>query len=437
MPKLPTAAIIGAGSSGIAAAKALQERGIDFHCYEASDRVGGNWVFGNSNGMSAAYRDLHINTSRERMEYADFPMPKSLPDFPHHSQIAEYFDAYVDHFGLRERIRFKTAVGYAGQRPDGTWLLADEHGRSRVYDMLLVANGHHWDRRFPEPEFPGSDVFGGQQMHAHDYRDNEFLAGKDVVVLGMGNSAMDIAVESSYVARSTQLAARRGAWIVPKYLFGKPLDQISTLPLVPHWLAARVTEGLIRLHVGRPERYGLPRPDHRFGEAHPTVSGRILDRITHGTIMPRPNIAQLGPDWVQFTDGTRVHADVVIYCTGYRISFPFFDDDFITAPGNRIDLFRRVFAPRNPRLAFVGLLQPLGAIMPLSEIQASWVADLITGAGVLPSYDEMRVQIRKYDDGLRKRYIASKRHTIQVDFHSYMAEVTKERTAARRRAGTS
>ena len=110
MPSLPTAAVIGAGSSGIAAAKALHERGVPFTCFEASDRVGGNWVFGNKNGMSAAYRQLYINTSRDRMEYSDYPMPKSYPDFPHHAQIAAYFDDYVEHFGLRDRIRFETKV---------------------------------------------------------------------------------------------------------------------------------------------------------------------------------------------------------------------------------------------------------------------------------------------------------------------------------------
>ncbi|MDP8968805.1 MAG: NAD(P)-binding domain-containing protein, partial [Actinomycetota bacterium] len=437
MPTLPTAAIIGAGSSGIAAAKALQERALEFDCYEASDRVGGNWVFGNRNGMSAAYRDLHINTSRERMQYSDFPMPKSYPDFPHHTQIAAYFDAYVDHFGLRDRIRFETTVEHARQRADGTWLLRDQHGESREYDMLLVANGHHWDRRWPEPAFAGSETFEGVQMHAHDYRDNEFLAGKDVVVLGMGNSAMDIAVESSYVARSTQLAARRGAWIVPKYLFGRPLDQLFTTPKVPHWLGARIFERIIRLHTGRPERYGLPKPDHRFGAAHPTISGRILDRITHGTITPRPNIARLGPDWVQFADGARVHADVVIYCTGYRISFPFFHPGFLAAPGNRIELFRRVFAPRNPSLAFVGLLQPLGATMPLAEAQGQWIAEYLRGEYHLPSPRAMEADIRREQARMRRRYVASERHTIQVDFDSYLFDLRRERRRGAARAAAA
>ncbi len=148
MSRLPSAAVIGAGSSGIAAIKALHERGIEVTAYEASDRVGGNWVFGNKNGMSAAYRDLHINTSRERMAYSDFPMPAEYPDFPHHSHIARYFDAYVDHFGIRDRIRFETPVERAEPRAGGGWEVT-AGGRTERFDALLVANGHHWDKRWP------------------------------------------------------------------------------------------------------------------------------------------------------------------------------------------------------------------------------------------------------------------------------------------------
>ncbi|MGH2891294.1 MAG: NAD(P)-binding protein, partial [Solirubrobacteraceae bacterium] len=162
MTSLPLACVIGAGSSGIAAAKALADARIPFDCFEMSDRVGGNWVFGNCNGLSSAYRSLHINTSRERMEYADFPMPVSYPDFPHHTQIASYFDAYVDHFGLRERITFKTGVERAEPAADRTWEITLTNGERRRYDALLVANGHHWDPRWPEPPYPGE--LSGLQM---------------------------------------------------------------------------------------------------------------------------------------------------------------------------------------------------------------------------------------------------------------------------------
>jgi cation diffusion facilitator CzcD-associated flavoprotein CzcO len=434
MPSLPNAAIIGAGSSGIAAAKALHERGVPFTCFEASDRVGGNWVFGNKNGMSAAYRQLFINTSRDRMEYSDYPMPKSYPDFPHHAQIAAYFDAYVDHFGFRDRIRFETKVARAERLDGGGWELTLDDGSVERFDALLVANGHHWDPRWPEPMFPGHDTFAGQQLHAHSYIDNDLFVDKDVVILGMGNSAMDIAVESSYVARNTYLAARRGAWIIPKYMFGRPVDQLPQDPRIPFKVRQRIIHGLIKMHVGDLARYGLPMPDHKFGEAHPTVSGRVLDRITHGTIAPKPNIRRLDSDEVEFDDGSRAHVDVVVYCTGYKISFPFFDRDFISAPDNHIELFRRVFHPELDDVFFVALLQPLGATMPLAEAQGQWIADYLKGEYALPPRPALLQDIEDDMAAMRKRYVASKRHTIQVDFDDYLYALGKERHAGAERA---
>ena len=435
---LPRTAIIGAGSSGITAAKGLHEKGIEVTVFEASDRVGGNWVFGNINGMSAAYRGLHINTSRERMEYTDYPMPKSYPDFPHHSHIAEYFEDYVDHFGLRLLIRFNTKVEHAQHEDGGGWTLTLGDGTTERFDALLVANGHHWDPRWPEPAFPGSDTFEGVQMHAHDYKSEDVLRDKDVVVLGMGNSAMDIAVESSYVARNTYLAARRGAWILPKYVFGRPMDQVlKNDPRVPWPIRQRVMERVVIAQAGRPEKYGLPKPDHHFGSAHPTVSGRILDRIGHGTVTPKPNIARLEGDRVVFTDGSSVHADVVVYCTGYKITFPFFDETFISAPDNHIELFLRVFHPDHRDLAFIGLLQPLGAIMPLAEAQGQWVAEYLSGRYALPSRPEMLDAIAKDMAAMRKRYVSSKRHTIQVDFEDYLLSLERERREGAKRAAAA
>ena len=231
-------------------------------------------------------------------------------------------------------------------------------------------------------------------MHAHSYVDNSIFERRRAVVLGMGNSAMDIAVESSYVAEATYLAARQGVWIVPKYIFGKPVDQIRNDPRVPFKIRQRVIQQMLRSYSGSPEQYGLPKPNHRFGEAHPTVSGRILDRIQHGTVTPKPNIASLEGSQVRFVDGSAVEADVVVYCTGYKITFPFFDEDFISAPDNHIELFRRVFDPAVPNLFFIGLLQPLGAIMPLAEAQGAWVGDLLAGDYLPPSASEMRARHR-------------------------------------------
>jgi dimethylaniline monooxygenase (N-oxide forming) len=431
---LPTVCLIGAGSSGIAVAKALHEHGVPFDCIEASDRVGGNWVFNNNNGMSAAYRDLHINTSRDRMAYSDFPMPADYPDYPHHSQIAAYFDTYVDHFGFRDHIIFSTRVETVLRGADGVYTVTTDDGVVCEYDVVLVANGHHWDARWPEPSFPGADMFAGTQIHAHEYLEPSIFEDKDVVVLGMGNSAMDIAVEASYVARSTYLAARRGAWIVPKYLFGRPSDQLKNDPRIPFKIRQKAIQRIVKLYTGDLTKYGLPKPDHEFGEAHPTVSGRILDRIQHGRVAPKPNIKALDGDHVEFVDGTREPVDVVVYCTGYKITFPFFGDDFIAAPDNHIELFRRVFHPKYSDLGFIGLLQPLGSVMPLAEAQGEWLADYLRGRYALPGGGDLEADIRADQHAMHKRYVASKRHTIQVDFEDYLWQLDKERKAGGERA---
>jgi dimethylaniline monooxygenase (N-oxide forming) len=430
------ACVIGAGSSGIAAAKALHQRGIPFDCFEKSDRVGGNWVFKNANGMSSAYRSLHINTSRERMAYSDFPMPESYPRFPHHTHIAAYFDAYVDHFGLRSKITFRTAVEHAA-REGGGWRVRLDTGEERRYDALLVANGHHWDPRWPEPAFPGTDEFAGVQMHSHRYtgEDGAFFRDKRVVVLGMGNSAMDIAVEASFSAARVFLAARRGAYVLPKYVFGRPLDQIATTPKVPFKLRQKVAAGLLRASVGDMERYGLPKPDHAILEAHPTVSDDVLSRIAHGEITPKPNIARLTERTVAFADGSEEQADIVVYCTGYRVSFPFFDPGFVSAPDNELPLFRRVFHPDVDRLYFIALLQPLGATMPLAEAQSEWVCDHLTGRYALPPRAEMLADIERERAAMRRRYVASKRHTMQVDYDDYLFDLRRERRRGLRRTG--
>jgi dimethylaniline monooxygenase (N-oxide forming) len=441
----PSVCIIGAGSSGITTAQVLQAQGVAFDCFEAGSGVGGNWRFDNDNEMSSAYESLHINTSRQLMQYAAYPMPESLPDYPSHRQIAAYFDEFVDHFGLREQITFRTEVTKVevlDAEGDGARYAVTIRSRdggepeTRTYREVIVANGHHWDPRWPEPSFPGAETFPGEQLHAHYYRTPEPLVDQRVLVLGIGNTACDIAVESSRVARSTTLAMRRGAHILPKYMFGMPTDHLTDSPLArgPLKVQQLAMAAMIRVTQGKLADYGMPEPDHQVLHAHPTINQDILSRLGHGDITVRPNIDRFEGSKVFFTDGTSGEYDVVVYCTGYKVTFPFFSDDIVRAEDNHVDLYRRVVHPDHPGLYFVGLIQALGALMPLAEAQAGWVADLITGEGALPSVAQMRKQITAYDESLRKRYVASKRHTLQVDFHSYRAEIAKERKKSRQRA---
>ncbi|MGE5281335.1 MAG: NAD(P)-binding domain-containing protein [Chloroflexota bacterium] len=435
------ACVIGAGSSGIAACQVLAARGLDFDCFEKGSEVGGNWRYENDNGMSSAYRSLHINTSRKLMAYATYPMPDDYPDYPDHFQIARYFDDYVDHFGLRERIRFRTEVKSVVPA-DGEWEVtvedADGGEETHRYRAVLVANGHHWDPRWPEPPFPGSEQFEGEQIHVHHYREPDVLRGKRVLVLGIGNSATDIAVESSRIAEKTFLAMRRGAYVMPKYLNGKPTDEAASklLTMMPLAVQRFVLARMLGMTAGDMTAYGLPQPDHKLLEAHPTVSAELLSRLGHGDIAVKPNLDRFaGGRTVRFADGSEEEVDLVVYCTGYKITLPFFDEDLLSAGDNRLPLYRRVVSVEHPGLYFIGFVQPLGAIMPIAEAQAEWVADLLGGRGTLPPPGEMRAEISSSEAKMRKRYVASKRHTIQVDFHPYLRELRKERKRAAQRVG--
>ncbi|MFN8162521.1 MAG: NAD(P)-binding domain-containing protein [Solirubrobacterales bacterium] len=440
MPSTQKVCILGAGSSGIVAAQVLDARGIPFDCFEKGSEIGGNWRYENDNGMSSAYRSLHINTSRRVMAFKTLPMPDHYPDYPNHFQMAAYFDEYVDHFGLREKIRFRTEV-VAVEPADGEWevtVQGAEGGRETSrYRAVLVANGHHWDPRWPEPPFPGSEQFSGEQIHAHHYREPDVLRGKRVLVLGIGNSATDIAVESSRIAEETFMAMRRGAYILPKYMNGKPIDEAST-PLVsrlPMSVQRFFSMRMLGVAAGDMTAYGLPRPDHKLFEAHPTVSSELLPRLGHGDIKVKPNIDRFtGGRTVRFADGTEEEIDLVVYCTGYKMTFPFFDPEVFSAPDNRLPLYRRVVSVERPGLFFVGFIQPLGPIMPLAEAQSEWVADLLSGRAALPPPAAMRGEIAAEERKMSRRFVASKRHTVEVDFHPYLREIRRERKQAAQRA---
>jgi flavin-binding monooxygenase-like protein len=189
---------------------------------------------------------------------------------------------------------------------------------------------------------------------------------------------------------------------------------------------------LLNTAQGAMESYGLPKPDHKLLEAHPTISSDLLPRIGHGRITVKPNIERLEGDHVRFVDGSVEPVDVIVHCTGYKITFPFFSGDLVKADGNRIPLYRRVVDPEHPGLYFVGLIQPLGAIMPIAELQSEWVADILGGKVELPTRAEMLEVIDREDGRMAKRYVRSPRHTIQVDFYPYMRTLRRERRRGRR-----
>ena len=427
------------GDRGRRGCPCRSSRGIAFDCFEKGSHIGGNWRYENDNGMSSAYRSLHINTSRRVMAFKSLPMPDHYPDYPDHFQMAAYFDEYADHFGLREKIGFRTEV-IAVEPVDGEWECDDREGRRRARDRPL--------RRRPRRQRPplgpalartGIPRLGrvqGEQIHVHHYREPDVLPGKRVLVLGIGNSATDIAVESSRIADATFLAMRRGAYVLPKYMNGKPIDEASTpvISMLPLSVQRFFSMRMLGVAAGDMTAYGLPKPDHKLFEAHPTVSSELLPRLGHGDIKVKPNIERFsGGRTVRFVDGSEEEIDLVVYCTGYKMTFPFFRPEVLEAPDNRLPLYRRVASVERPGLYFIGFIQPLGPIMPLAEAQAEWVADLLGGRASLPPQGEMREAIAEEEARQRKRFVASKRHTVEVDFHPYLREIRRERKQAAQR----
>jgi cation diffusion facilitator CzcD-associated flavoprotein CzcO len=407
----------------------MSGRNRPFDWFEQHDAPGGNWLFGSPS--SAAYRHLHTNTSKTRMAYPDLPMPTQIPDYPHHTDVLEYLNAYVDRHQLRSCITLNTRVDAVRRLSDG-WQVTVSTGEQRHYSAVLVANGHLWQPSWPDCP-PGN--FAGTVMHAHDYVDNEPMRGLRVAVVGLGNTAADVAVEVSAVAERTFLSTRSASWIVPKYLFGRPADTLSTSARIPLRLRNLSSETVLRMLVGSPKRYGLPAPEGRYGNSHPVVSTRLLDALAHRAVQPKPGIAAFESNEVRFSDGTRECVDVIINCTGYQVSFPFLDDDVLRVDGNRIELFLQVVAPDQPGLFFLGLVQPIGSVLPIVHGQATWIADLLDGVAKLPSAHEMRVNIRRFQQHLNERFPKSPRYAMEVDLpEDYLHVLDREKRAGVRRA---
>ncbi|MGW5673037.1 flavin-containing monooxygenase, partial [Micromonospora sp. NPDC003776] len=379
MTARPRVAVIGAGAAGLATLKALRDARVPAVAFEAADTVGGLWMYGTPG--SPAYRTLHLNTSKGRTQFADHPMPADWPDYPDHTRVAGYLADYADRFGLGEDVRLRHTVDRVSRAADGTWTLHATGPDGPVHvdvEAVVVANGHNRVPKLPDT-YPGECA--AEQLHSHDYRGPEQLAGRRVLVVGGGNSAMDIAVDASYAATRTLLSLRRGVWVVPKYLLGRPSDTLNgaLARRLPWRLRQRISQTMLTATVGPPGRYGLPAPAHGFLQDHPTLSDGLLSRLTHGEIEARPGIARFAGTRVEFTDGRADEVDLVIWCTGYRVEVPFLDPDLLGDGADRLPLYRHVFHLDAPGLAFVGLMQSTGAAFPLVEAQARLVAGRLAG----------------------------------------------------------
>ncbi len=428
----PRICVIGAGPSGITACKNLLEAGLrNVVIYEKGGEVGGNWVFDEDTGHSSVFETTHTISSKTLSCFEDFPMPAHYPDYPHHSQLKEYFQSYARHFGLLPHVRFRSEVTRA-EPHEGRWKVVLGDGSVEAFDYLMVANGHHSDPRMPE--YPGR--FDGTFLHSHDYKRAEPFRGQRLLVIGAGNSACDVAVATSRVAARTDLSMRRGCYVLPKYLRGRPLDTLTQgsldrgpllrlrrRPLLRRVIQRQFRRRLYRLQ-GPNEAYGLQEPQHLPFDEHPTINSEILLAIRHGQIRPKPGVRSLDGPTVHFVDGSSAQYETIIACTGFRLSFPFFDKSLIDFGDDKPSLYLKLFHPEHRGLLFIGLFQPQGCIWPLSDYQSRLAARYIKGQWTPPG--DLRAAIEREQRSHDSDFARTPRHATEVDYHVFRMRLRSE-----------
>jgi hypothetical protein len=432
-------------------AKNFRACGIAFDCLEREDDVGGNWCFGKPH--SSVYRSTRLISSKRGTEYTDFPMPDDWPEPPGHELVWEYLRAYARRFELYENIELNTAVTRIepatrieelGSRsetldspllaprssllaPMSGWDVTLADGTRRRYRGVVIANGHNWDPRWPE--FPGR--FAGEAMHSAEYKSPEICRGRRVLVVGGGNSGFDIAADVAPLAAATFHSLRRGYRVLPRFYRGTPIDRCGTWMLkwrLPLWVRRWAARRSQALAWGELLMSALPRPDHRFLETHPVINSRWPYDVDRGAIRVKPNVSELDNDHVHFVDGSREAVDLIIYATGFKLSFPFVDREHLNWQGDRPELYLNVFHPQRDDLYVVGLIQPDSGQFGLVDYQSQLIAAYLRGLDrqERPAryfQQEKRGTRPALDGGIR--YIHSPRHLMEVEHHTYQQRLMR------------
>lgn len=419
-------AVIGAGASGLAMARQLQLARLPFEVLEQAEDIGGNWRLAENNEHSGVFASTHANTSRQIMAFSDYDMPDDYPTYPHHSQLLAYLRRYAAHFGLLDYVRtnhrVRTATPIEGGR--GGWIVTNENAETVRYRALCVAVGHHWAARIPE--FAGT--FLGVSLHAQAYKSNSRFTDKKLLIVGLGASGADIAVDLSHVAKRVDVSVRRGYHIVPKIVMGRPLDHFAferKKSLLPAAVRRKVTDKVLATLIGDPTQFGFPRPTHALRDVSPTISQELLGRIAQGSITVRPGIQALEGEGVRFIGGRFESYDALIYATGYEIKCPFFANNIIQS-GEPFRMYKHVVHPSIENVFFIGFVQPLGGFWPLAEAQAKWVAAMLRGEVARPGLQSMLNEINNTWEHFHAQSPRSADTFIQVEQDLYLLDLWRE-----------
>lgn len=418
-----TTLVIGAGPAGLAAVKSLKQADLPVKCVEKNADVGGQWLYGAA--PSAVYASTHLISSKRTTAYADYPMPEDWPAYPSHERVSDYFKSFAKHFDLYPLIRFNTGVSKLEQR-DGSWRATLGDGTTEDYESVIFANGHLSDPLMPA--IPGE--FSGKLMHAKDYKTADIFEGKRVLVVGMGNTGCDIVVDAIHRAKQVLWSVRGGNHFVPKFLAGKPADEGNHKPrrfIIPKRLRSMLHEPILRFLVGPPERFGLPKPEHRLYDRTPIVNSLVLQHLGQGDVALRKPIKEFRGDTVVFTDGKEDQVDLVLLATGYEITFPFLENLSELnwqADAHAPRLYLNIFPSRPNGLYVAGLLEGAGVGWPGRALQTDLIAAYIKAQ---KESADVTANFRDKIAAFHARPVNKDRgeHGIFVDFLQYKRDLQK------------
>lgn len=419
-------ALIGAGPMGLAMAKTLLEQGVKFQGFELAADVGGLWDI--DAPLSTMYESAHLISSKNMTEFTDFPMGEDMAEYPAHHEMKRYFHKFAKHFDLYRHFMFNTKVlsttplGGDGDGWRVCWQDADGQEHEAVFAGVLIANG-----TLAEPNMPTfKGDFTGELIHSSQYRHPTQFAGKRVLIIGAGNSGCDIAVDAIHHGISCDLSMRRGYYFVPKYVFGVPADTLGGKIKLPMWLKRKVDGTILRWFVGKPEKYGFPKPDYALYESHPVVNSLILFHAGHGDLKVRPDIEHFDGNTVWFKDGSHADYDMILAATGYRLHYPFIDQDLLNWQGSAPHLYLNCIHPERDDLFVLGMVEASGLGWQGRHEQAEMVARYIAGLkdGTAPARELKAVKsagFKRATGGMN--YIDLPRMAYYVDKATYRTAV--------------
>ena len=366
--------IIGAGPAGLAVAGRMRQAGLEFLVIEKSGRVGDSW--------HRHYERLHLHTVKQLSNLPGLPFPDHYPRYVPRQALADYYAEYARTFSIDPIFGEEASVIL---RSDGRWLTRTRRDLDILSDNVVIATG--LNRAPNRPSYQDEDRFTGRLIHSREYRDPEPFAGESVLVVGMGNTGAEIALDLSEAGVETTISVRGPVNIVPRDVLSRPTQLTARmLTRLPSELGDRLGSLLRKMTVGDLSPYGIATPELaplaqlRMRGKTPVIDVGTVSRIKGGQIAVRPAIDRLDDDTVVFSDGTVERFDTVILATGYKPLL----EELLADGGDLLDergLPRQVIAEgRRQGLFFVGFdnHRPSGILGTVVE-ESAVIVDRIRG----------------------------------------------------------